>query len=211
MKGPGSNDPLRNRDEALEYHSIEWTKILVLLLVLACLYTSLETSVFNWLSFFWDNKNGELEVITGARVSALFWLMFSISRLTMGWVVMKLGDWKAMLSFSSVILSVILVWWLFSPPWGVLLVIVVVLSLMMGCMFPTLMMVISRLQPGDSSQVVGILFVVSTASASVIPVGIGEAIKRYDLSVYPLSLMLLGICFLALLATVYVMKRRGVK
>lgn len=186
-----------------EFHRIQWSGVLIMMLILVCLYTSLETSVFNWLSYYWGQGHAESSLLTGARVSAVFWLGFCISRLMMGWFVVKFGEWRAMISFSSIILSLIILWWLMNPPWSVLLGMVVIISLMMGCMFPTIVMVISRLQPGDSSQVVGLLFVLATASASLVPVGIGKAIKSYDISVFPLSLAALGISFLILLLTLY--------
>ena len=189
--------------DSKDFHRIHWSGVLIMMLILVCLYTSLETSVFNWLSYYWDQGHAASSLLTGARVSAVFWLGFCFSRLMMGWFVVKFGEWKAMISFSSVILGMILAWWLLNPSWYLLLGMVVIISLMMGCMFPTIMMVISRLQPGDSSLVVGLLFVLSTASASIVPIGIGKAIKSYDISAYPLLLAALAVSFLILLLVLF--------
>src|SRR5690606_13769150 len=54
-------------------HPIQWKLPLVMVLCVAAIYTALETSMFNWLSFYWDQRFEGVSWITGARASAVFW------------------------------------------------------------------------------------------------------------------------------------------
>ncbi len=194
---------------ALISNPIRWSWVLVLTLMLAGIYTSLETSIFNWLSYYWDHRHGEIDIVTGARATAVFWGVFSISRLMMGWVIGRLGDWTAMVTFTSIVILSLALWWFLNPAWWGLLILVVIISLMMGCMFPTIMMITSRLQPGESSQVLSLLFVWATATAAIVPVGIGIAIKQTSVSVYPMTVTVLGLFFFSMLLVTLGITRRA--
>lgn len=189
-----------------QLHAIQWRWPLVVMLLLAALYTALETSMFNWLSFYWDQRFNSSIWVTGARASAVFWFVFSISRAGMGMVVARVGAWRSLLSFGILISAMIAIWAGFAPgPWG-LLPIVVGIALLMGCMFPTILVLVSRQQPGDSSQIVGVLFVLITASATLAPIGIGQICKRLDIGLYPWTL--LGIALLFVAGLVYARRLR---
>lgn len=190
-------------------HPIQWKLPLVMVLCVAAIYTALETSMFNWLSFYWDQRFEGVSWITGARASAVFWLIFSLSRAGMGVVVAQLGAWRSLLSFALLMGLLFAVWVGFAPgPWG-LLPIVVGIALLMGCMFPTILVLISRQQPGESSQIIGVLFVLITASATVAPVGIGQVCKRFDISLYPWTLLGIAVLLIAGLLSARELRRRA--
>jgi len=173
-----------------------WTPLLILLLVVASVYTMLETSMFNWLSYYWDTRYIEGLLVTGAKASSVFWLMFSLSRAGMGVFVERIGAWNALMLFSGLILVLCLVWSALNPVWWALLGIVILVGLLMGCTFPTIMVIVSRRQKGDSSGILTIFFVLTTATAAIAPLGIGSIVKQMGVTVFPWILAGLGVAFI---------------
>ena len=190
---------------------IHWGRLLILLLLVAGIYTGLETSMFNWISYYWDQRYVPGALLTGAKASSVFWLVFSLSRAFMGQLVARMGAWNALVTFAVLILILVLLWSICLPVWWVMLGIIVLIALLMGCIFPTTMVIISRQQEGDSSSILSVFFVLTTAVASVVPIGIGMITKRWDVGAFPWTLAGIAACFLIMLLYARMVKGQGLE
>jgi fucose permease len=167
-----------------ESSALPWT--MWLLMLMAGSYVAVETSVFSWLPYYWDQVMVGRHPWSGAQVVASFWFVFSLSRLTMGRVVEWLGPDRMLILFGFLVLLLVLVWVLIgATSTHLVLGVVWLLALLFGCMVPTMLVRVNQLVPGRSGLVSGIFMVFITLSASGFPLVIGAVSREHGMEVFP--------------------------
>lgn len=168
--------------------------------LLIAVYVGIETSVYGWISTFWQQRAGG-SILPAPLVASIFWITLTAGRLLCG----KLADRIGLLRFvghaSSAVLAVSAAWTLLPGP-AITLGAVFLLGLFLAGIYPTMMAFATESYPGHSGKVVALLAVFAGVGGFVVPPAVGRLADAFGMGALPPSVAVLSLAQFASLRIV---------
>ena len=163
-------------------------------------YVGLEVSVFGWLPSFWDNLTWA-KAFPPALTSGVFWLSLTMGRLITGKISDRIGFGKFLMGACLASAVLALGWW--AVQGGLLaLLLIFVLGMAMGGIFPTAMVSVISQYPGRTATVSGTMSLIASFGGLLVPSAVGRVADQGGISVLPAAIAVVALAlFLASAAT----------
>ncbi|HCF89020.1 MAG TPA: hypothetical protein DHD79_03225 [Firmicutes bacterium] len=163
-------------------------------------YVGLEVSVFGWLPSFWDSLTWA-NAFPPALTSGVFWLSLTIGRLIAGRISDRLGFGKFLMGACLASAVLALSWWAVQGGLPALLLIFV-LGMAMGGIFPTAMVSVISQYPGRTATVSGTMSLIASFGGLIVPAAVGRVADQGGISVLPAAIAIVTLAlFLASVVT----------